>query len=59
MAAEANMLEVDTTIAIVLAVVAVAAGAEVVPDRQHQEVSSPTVSGIVIARHAYRPSISK
>jgi hypothetical protein len=53
------MLEVDTTIAIVLAVVAVAAGAEVAPDRQHQEVSSPTVSGIVIARHAYRPSISK
>jgi hypothetical protein len=58
-AAEANILEAGTTTAIVLAVVAVAAEAEVAPDRQHQEVSSPTASGIVIARHAYLPSISK
>jgi hypothetical protein len=58
-AAEASILEAGTTTAIVLAVVAVAAEAEAAPDRQHPEASSPTVFGIVIARHAYRPSISK
>lgn len=59
MAAEASMLEADTTIAIVLAAVAVAVVIEAAPDRQHQEAFSQMASGIVIARHAYLPSISK
>jgi hypothetical protein len=53
------MLAADTTIAIVLAVVAVAAQAEVLPDPQHQEVSSPTVFGIAIVRLAFQPNTSK
>jgi hypothetical protein len=53
------MLEADTTIAIVLAAVAVAVVVEAAPDRQHQEAFSQMAFGIVIARHACLPSISK
>ena len=49
------MLEADTTIATVLAAVAVAVESEAALDRQHQEVSSQTIFGIVIVRHAYLP----
>jgi hypothetical protein len=53
------MLEADTTIAIVLAVVAVVAEAEALPDLQHQKASSQMVSGIVTARLACQQSTSR
>lgn len=53
------MLEVDTTTALVLEVVAVAARAEALPDLLHPEVSSPTVSGIVTAHRVSQLSTSR
>jgi hypothetical protein len=58
-AAEASMVEADTTIAIVPAAVLVAVEAEALPDLQRRKASLPMVSGIVTARLASLPSTSK